>query len=374
MKTRIAKDFIYRVIKFAGSYWALKQIHKEIMVKKLFILAFRIIIFPLFVAAQQANSPNYAGYIAKYKDIAVSEMKIYHIPASITLAQGIIESNCGKSPLASEANNHFGVKCHKDWNGDTYLFDDDEKGECFRKYSSAEESFRDHSLFLVNKQRYAALFSLDLTDYTGWAMGLKQAGYATNPDYPKLLIRMIENNKLFLYDDTTSNNLAINTYIKNTEEAKGNDNGNKNQIPGQARLFNKKYKMPDPSAYQLHSVSKHGRNVYENNGIPFIFINKGDTWFSIASEFGIYSNQVYHENDMKESDKLVIGQIIYLEPKKRRSDIKSHVFQEDETLFSISQLYGIKLRLLCKYNNLIPGDIPVPGTTLQLEKTGRLFR
>lgn len=341
---------------------------------RIILSAIFILVFPFFLVSQQVNKPDYAGYISKFKDIALSEMKIYGIPASITLAQGILESNCGKSPLATEANNHFGIKCHKDWTGDTYLFDDDEKGECFRKYASVEESFRDHSLFLVKKQRYAALFSLDLTDYTGWAMGLKQAGYATNPDYPKLLIRMIESNKLFLFDDTSSGNLLADGLVMKSEEVNKDEKGNEYLKPENARLFNKKYKMPEPRNYPKVQTSKLGRVVYENNGIPFIFIKKGDTWFSIASEFGIYANQVYRENDMKESDALAIGQIIYLESKKRRSDVKSHIYKDDETLFSISQLYGIKLKLLCKYNNLSPNDLPVPGTTLQLERTGGLFR
>jgi hypothetical protein len=331
-------------------------------------------LIPMVLFPQQQLNPDYASYIDKYKAVAVREMKVFHIPASITLAQGIIESNCGKSPLATEANNHFGVKCHKDWTGETYFFDDDEKQECFRKYSSAEESYRDHSLFLAKKQRYAALFSLDLSDYTGWAMGLKQAGYATNPDYPRLLIHMIEMNKLFLFDDTTLNlDLANNASKEIIPENLADDHENNYAQTVKSGLFGQHYVMPDPAQYEQIKVSKLGRAVYENNGIPFIFVKVGDTWYNIASEFGIYAFQVYQDNDMNESDKLSIGQIIYLEPKKRKSAFRTHVVLENETLFSISQQYGIKLKFLYKYNNLNPDEVPDVGRTLELSKPGGIF-
>ena len=342
------------------------------MNKYLFILSF-ILFFPFFLLSQQVGNQDYAGYISKYKETAVSEMKLFHIPASIILAQGIIESNCGRSPLATDANNHFGIKCHNDWKGETYLFDDDDKQECFRKYASAEDSYRDHSLYLLKKQRYAALFSLDLTDYTGWAMGLKQAGYATNPDYPIILIHMIEMNRLYIYDDTTSNHMVAGQNEKGLNESEESGVIDTNEKSNEHGLFKEHYIMPDPAEYKQVNLSKLGRKVYENNDIPFIFVKKGDTWYSISSEFGIYAFQVYRENDMKESDKLTIGQIIYLEPKKRKSGVKTHLFKESESLYSVSQLYGIKLKFLYKYNNLKPGQEPVPGKLIQLVKPGGLF-
>jgi hypothetical protein len=328
---------------------------------------------PLALFCQEQLNPDYKSYIDKYKSVAVKEMKEYHIPASITLAQGIIESNCGKSPLAIDANNHFGVKCHKDWNGDTYLFDDDEKQECFRKYASAEDSYRDHSLFLVNKQRYAALFSLDLSDYTGWAMGLKQAGYATNPDYPRLLIQMIELNKLYEFDDTTRIIEATPVVASQIVQNDLDDDSQISNINKGSNLFDRHYVMPDPDLFQQIKISRLGRPVYINNSISFIFIKKGDTWYSIASEFGIYAFQVYRDNDMQETDILSIGQIIYLEPKKKKSSALKHIIKENETLFSISQEYGVKLKFLFKYNNLNSGEAIVAGKTLQLSKPGGLF-
>ena len=139
-------------------------------------------------------------YILNYKDVAIDKMRVYGIPASITLAQGILESGSGNSELARKANNHFGIKCHKDWKGKTFHMDDDAKNECFRKYKSPDESYRDHSLFLTTRDRYADLFELDITDYRGWARGLKKAGYATNPKYPQLLIKIIEENRLYEFD------------------------------------------------------------------------------------------------------------------------------------------------------------------------------
>lgn len=139
-------------------------------------------------------------YISEYKNLAINNMVNYGVPASITLAQGILESRIGKSQLAVNANNHFGIKCKSDWNGDTYAYSDDEEDECFRKYSSSEESYKDHSIFLSTRQRYAFLFSFNNTDYKSWAVGLKDAGYATNPKYPDLLIELIEQYKLSEYD------------------------------------------------------------------------------------------------------------------------------------------------------------------------------
>ena len=158
----------------------------------------------LFIALSLFSQTKTDAYIAKYSSIAIDEMNRYSIPASITLAQGILESGNGESRLAKEGNNHFGIKCHKNWNGQTIIEDDDEKGECFRKYSNASESYRDHSLFLTERGRYSFLFEYSNTDYKNWAKGLKKAGYATNPKYPKLLIDLIEKYDLVRFDDRKS--------------------------------------------------------------------------------------------------------------------------------------------------------------------------
>jgi hypothetical protein len=327
-----------------------------------------------FLAAQQVVNSDYANYINTYKSSAIREMLLYRIPASITLAQGIIESGCGSSILAIESNNHFGIKCQKEWTGETYFHDDDAPNECFRKYKDVNESYRDHSLFLTTRSRYSSLFSLPLTDYKGWAKGLKQAGYATNPDYANMLIRMIETNRLYLFDDTTSltkeeiASLRGGSYIlpENLAPAKNEKplaSGNEGRV-----LFRKNYKFPLPSDFEYLYTSDDGRKVYENNGVPFVFAKKGDTWFAIAKEFNIFSFQVYKQNDLLESDIIVPGQILYLEPKKKKNSEHTYKVKTDDSMYSISQAKGVKLNELYKFNKLHPGDEPKPGTELKLSK------
>lgn len=332
-------------------------------------LAIIILILAVSVAVRaqvKPVNPDYQAYIDKYSEMAVREMQQYRIPASITLSQGIIESNCGKSPLAKDANNHFGIKCQKDWTGETYLFDDDKEQECFRKYNNAEESYRDHSLFLTTRTRYSELFSLELTDYKGWARGLSKCGYATNPNYPDILIRVIEDCQLFRFDDITmAEQLAANK--ENSEKVISQAQAERQNDASQV-YYRKAYKMPSAGEFKLRDVSKLGRKVYENNGIPFIFALRNDTWHSIASEFGIYSFQVYKQNDLKESDAIAEGQILYLEPKKRQAAATSCIMGDNDSMYSVSQRYGIKLSYLYKYNGLQPGDEPVSGTTIYLRK------
>jgi GR25 family glycosyltransferase involved in LPS biosynthesis len=338
----------------------------------------QIFFFSLFLLlthsliAQQLVNSDYGAYIAKYKSIAIREMKIYKIPASITLAQGMIESGCGKSKLAINTMNHFGIKCQTGWPGDTYLHDDDEKNECFRKYNSVDESYRDHSLFLTTRSRYAALFTLPLNDYKGWAYGLKKAGYATNPDYANMLIRLIESNKLHLLDDSLANPEVTALDEPKTDKKKTAhkvvvpDNGpyiNEGRI-----LLRNNYKMPSPSAFEILYTSESGRKVYENCGVPFIFAKKEDTWISIAKEFSIFSFQVFRQNDMQESDAIIPGQIIYLESKKKKNSEKSYKVKTGDSMYSISQEKCVKLAQLHKYNKLKAGEEPTPGFQLKLAR------
>ena len=194
-------------------------------------------------------------YIDLYKDIAIEEMNDFHIPASITLAQGILESGNGNSSLARKANNHFGIKCHKGWNGKTFHMDDDAKNECFRKYPSPYESFKDHSIFLSTRNRYSFLFDLEINDYKGWANGLKQAGYATNPRYPQLLIKLIEEHHLYHYDKPYT--------------------GQKITVSEQ----NNKQVTASPEDFTAITIGAGNREIYENNGVKFIRAKKGDTYY-----------------------------------------------------------------------------------------------
>jgi hypothetical protein len=326
-----------------------------------------------FLTAQQLTNSDYAAYIQKYKSIAVREMLLYKIPASITLAQGMIESGCGKSTLAVDSKNHFGIKCQKEWTGEKYYHDDDKADECFRMYNSIDESYRDHSLFLSTRKRYAALFTLPITDYKGWATGLKLAGYATNPDYPNMLIRVIENNQLFLLDDTLKGGyeeIAINGPDEEKKHPDNKHSGADKQIVNSIGhiLFQAKYKMPEPEEFDYLYTSELGRKVYQNCDVPFIFALKNDTWSGIAKEFRIYKYQVFKQNDLLEADPIVPGMMLYLEPKKRKNPEKTYKVQKSDCLYSISQLKCVRLPRLLKYNKLKPGDEPKPGSALKLSR------
>mgnify|MGYP006278287489 CR=1 FL=1 len=309
---------------------------------------FASICFVLLTGIVSGQKMTREEYIEKYKDIAIEKMMEYRIPASITLAQGILESGDGNSDLARKANNHFGIKCHKDWRGKTFRQDDDLPNECFRKYDRVEDSYRDHSYFLTERDRYADLFRLDITDYKGWAHGLKKAGYATSPVYPKILIKIIEENKLYKYDQETIALLDKKEY----EPSDASD----------------VYYIVDETEFRPVSVGGDNRDIYENNRRKFIIAREGDDFWSLAEEFNIYAWQVYKYNDLEKTDHLKPGQMVYLEKKRRKSkEHEYHLVEKGETMYSISQRYGIKLKRLYKMNDLDKSfKKPKAGTRLKL--------
>lgn len=310
-----------------------------------------LIFCPLIMFSQRVDPRlNYLDYINKYKDIAIKKMHEYRIPASITLAQGILESGCGTSPLTVEANNHFGIKCHKEWTGMTYTYDDDEKGECFRKYANAEESFNDHSLFLTSRPRYSSLFALDIKDYKGWAYGLKSAGYATNPKYAEMLIRIIEENELYLYDSGKVNEQLV----ENRKEI----------IPDIKRTVKEEtIKMN----FEYVEVTNGNRSIYQNNGVRLVFSREGDNAQKIADDVGVHTFQILQYNELGKSEKIKEGAIIYIEPKKKKSNIEYHIVREGESMRDIAQLYAVKLNSLYKRNSITEGHDPEVGTTIYLK-------
>ena len=279
-------------------------------------------------------------YIQKYKSLAVEEMEVYGIPASITMAQALLESDNGNGRLAREGNNHFGIKCKSTWTGATISHDDDAKGECFRKYPSVEESYRDHSEFLDKSARYQDLFKLDPTDYKGWAHGLQKAGYATNPQYAQQLIKIIEDYQLFLLDEGQDVRIAENAAPVEEPVAE--------PIPSASPAD-----MVDVDNY---SVSIQGRNgghtVYRNNGSLFIVVRDGDKLESVASEFRVSPKKLIKYNDLDIHSNVKTGDMIYIRPKAKRSSNGKmiHVARDGETLHSISQMYGIRLKSLCNIN------------------------
>lgn len=288
-------------------------------------------------------------YIEKYAETAVREMKATGIPASITLAQGCLESGNGNSTLATKANNHFGIKCHKNWKGKTIRHDDDEKNECFRSYRSADESFRDHSDFLRYSDRYAALFNLEMTDYKGWAYGLQKAGYATARTYAESLIRIIEENELYRYDKLDR---------KAREELP--------PTPMEAE-FSTAFK-PYPG-HKLYTASL-GREIRTTNGVAWIIAREGDTYAGLAKEFNLFRGEILRFNDRSRNTALQPGEVVYVEAKKRESakNLDKHVVEEGETMRGLAQRYAVKMKKLYQYNAMRPGTEPEPGTILNLRK------
>ena len=306
-------------------------------------------ILPIFTAAAWGQKLSRAQYIEKYAETAVREMKATGIPASITLAQGCLESGNGNSTLATKANNHFGIKCHKNWKGRTIYHDDDEKGECFRSYRSADESFRDHSDFLRYSDRYASLFNLELTDYKGWAYGLQKAGYATAKTYAESLIRIIEENGLDRYDRLDR---------KALEELP--------PTPMEAE-FSTAFR-PYPG-HKLYTASL-GREIRTTNGVAWILARDGDTYASLAKEFSLFRSEILRFNDRSRNTALRPGEVVYVEAKKRESarNLDKHVVEEGETMRDLAQRYAVKMKKLYQYNGMRPGSEPEPGTILNLRK------
>lgn len=292
-------------------------------------------------------------YILKYKDLAISEMRRTGVPASITLAQGMIESNYGRSTLATRANNHFGIKCHADWTGPRYYQDDDKRNECFRKYNNVAESFRDHSDFLVSGSRYDFLFDLNQTDYQAWAKGLKKAGYATNPDYPDLLIRKIEDYGLYNYDDRSF-------------KAEKTQNPAQMQTPAGSVVGNTTSAPVIVTGNQ--NVSNADSRIMVRNRINYIITREGDTYESLLEQFQLLGFELRRYNDLQEDFKIYPGQILYLQPKRNKADVGNeyHTVKEGETMYIISQEYGIKLKDLLELNLMEMGTEPAVGQKLWL--------
>ncbi len=292
-------------------------------------------------------------YVDTYKNLAISEMKRSGIPASITLAQGMLESGNGNSRLATVANNHFGIKCHG-WEGDEIYHDDNEKDECFRHYKNASESYLDHTDFLMTRSRYAFLFEYKSTDYKSWAKGLRKAGYATDPKYPQRLIDLIERYDLHQYDT----GVTVSKKVTN----KSTSSVSKQTTSSKSRSKNK---SSDEFSF---SVDKYP--VRENNRTDYILAKEGDTYASLSKDLDLMPWQLPKYNETQESSSLHGGQVVYLQPKRRKAERgkETHVVQEGETMYDISQKYAVKLSRLYTLNRMEEGTQPQPGERLNLRK------
>ena len=272
------------------------------------------------------------------------------VPASVTLAQGILESGSGTSQLSMKANNHFGIKCHSDWTGARTYMDDDAKHECFRSYNNPAESFRDHSDFLRKNQRYASLFSLKVTDYKGWANGLKKAGYATSPTYATRLIEIIENYDLAKYDSGNVVAVAVVEPAENTVVSGGN------KTP--ERYFSS-------AGFEL-SMAEY--TVGSNNNTQYVILKYATDIKTLGDKLGMAPWQLPKYNDLPKDAKIVAGDVIYLKPKRSKAEKRYSVHEvaQGETMRDISQKYAVKIKSLYKINGWENGVEPVVGSKVKL--------
>lgn len=306
------------------------------------ILAGLFVLF-YFINTSQVSSQQTTRqeYIDQYNAWAIDEMKRSGIPASITLAQGMLESNNGNSTLATKGNNHFGIKCH-DWKGKSLRHDDDKKNECFRKYKSAKDSYIDHTAFLMNGPRYSFLFELDQTDYKAWARGLKKAGYATSPTYATALIRIIEDNELGQFDSGKIRR-------RKTEDTE--------TIA----------EVTDIDGFEIEIAH---RKILIRNRIDYIIVKEGDTYQSLTKELEMMPYELAQYNEIPRNSKLKKGQVLYLQPKRGKASVEFsyHTVEAGETMYDISQMYGVKLKKLYQLNLMSPGEEPELNDEIHLRK------
>ena len=324
----------------------------------------------LTVSAQRDAGTPQERYISRFATIAVNEMYRTGVPASITLAQGIIESRSGQSALAVDGNNHFGIKCHNSWKGRTMRADDDRRNECFRAYDSAEESFRDHSDFLRYRDRYKFLFDFRTTDYKSWAYGLKQAGYATDPSYAAKLIKCVEDYDLARFDRMTVDDALIAGGVE-AEAPVGRD-----ELEGipESPLKIEAGELFTGKAGEEYRFSL-SRTLYSRNGVPFIYAVEGETYASIAKSNHLFLREILRFNDVPQGRELHAGDIVYLEPKKSkkvRGLDKYIVGEEEETFHGICQRFAVSEKAIRKLNGLPASYQPKEGDEIILRPESKL--
>ncbi len=319
--------------------------------------------------AAMAQNPAIIQYVNTYKFIAIKEMQRTGIPASIKLAQGILETEAGNSDLVRRSNNHFGIKCKNTWTGDKVYHDDDERGECFRSYGSAEDSYKDHSDFLKNSPRYAFLFDLDPEDYEGWAKGLKKAGYATNPKYTQQLLKYIEDYNLQLYSL-----IALGKKNISDEDAMyaANNSNNTPQIalvasrPVPSQNIKQGVVLPQPGTSKR---AQYPQEEFKINDTKVLFAAAGASLLAIADQYDVRYQHLIDFNELAENtDILPQDQLIFLQRKRRQGATEFHIAQKGETVYDIAQAEGIRLENLISYNQPGINDPLLEGQKIYLQK------
>ena len=355
------------------------------MKKLLYVFSFVLSI------STQAQESRDITYIRKHAALAVEEMQLYKVPASITLAQGLLETGGGQSKLADQANNHFGIKCKgpEEWSLDKprIYHDDDAKGECFRKYTSVEESYRDHSKFLALRPYYKALFVLDPTDYNAWAHGLKKSGYATDPKYAYKLISRIEKYNLDQFDKISTEEVYTKLYTlyNNQDDMLMANNFSKKKSKNEQKI-NKEDVILASYQPQSDKVEKNEQAVnsktivYETrpqnpsiriknhkNNIPYIVAQAGETIATISKTYNKVPSEIANFNEIQMGSKLKDGQIVFFGKKKTKGSDYSYKVQEGDDMYTISQRFGVKVNNLYKLNRMEPGDQPKVGQRINLK-------
>lgn len=340
--------------------------------RKIFINTFCFLLLGNSIIAQRITVQE---YIDTYKQLAMDEMLRTGVPAAIKLAQGIIETEAGNSVLVQKSNNHFGIKCKENWTGEKVSHDDDARGECFRKYPTPQDSYRDHSDFLRTRKHYHFLFDLDPTDYKAWAYGLKKAGYATNPQYPQMLIRYIEQYQLNEYSllamGKKQDEKALQNPVTQANEAQSSAGENTRPVKQVEKTAAQEQQNIEKPKGEVANTSKkaiqYPSGVFRINDTKVIYAKQGTSLLAIAQQYQLPLQQLLDFNEMEEQDLLMQAQLIYLQRKRRTGAMLLHIVQEGETLHSIAQLQAIRLEALMEYNFLLWKQQPAKGEKLYLK-------
>ena len=339
------------------------------MQNKKFAILLAVVLSFSFTFSRGQSADAILAYITRYKDLAIAEMKRTGVPAAITLAQGIHETEAGTSVLVKKSNNHFGIKCKDEWRGQSVSHDDDARGECFRKYPAAEDSYRDHSDFLKTRPNYASLFTLDPTDYQGWAYGLKKAGYATNPKYAQVLIKLIQDYNLEDYtliamgkmkeedglakNEVTADKSSSPPLVKNNDNEKRTETGNAN---------NKIEQDANSDVSQVNYPS----GEFKINDTRVIYVKKGTSYLTIAQQYEIPLARLFEFNDLKQQEVTANDQLIFIQRKRKTGEHEFHTVQPGETVNDIAQSEALRLESLLEYNNITANMQPAAGESLYL--------
>jgi len=339
------------------------------MQNKKFAILLTVVLSFSFTFSRGQSADAILAYITRYKDLAIAEMKRTGVPAAITLAQGIHETEAGTSVLVKKSNNHFGIKCKDEWRGQSVSHDDDARGECFRKYPAAEDSYRDHSDFLKTRPNYASLFTLDPTDYQGWAYGLKKAGYATNPKYAQVLIKLIQDYNLEDYtliamdkmkeedglakNEVTADKSSSPPLVKNNDNEKGTETGHANN------------KIEQDANSDVSEVN-YPSGEFKINDTRVIYVKKGTSYLTIAQQYEIPLARLFEFNDLKQQEVTANDQLIFIQRKRKTGEHEFHTVQPGETVNDIAQSEALRLESLLEYNNITANMQPAAGESLYL--------